>query len=72
MGNVRKIEANQDNFEGDEGLGKYERKIPDRFETEADDQFMNSIISKYISCISTLTYTDGSWVTLALEPTFKL
>ena len=46
------FEANQDDFEGDEGLGKYERKVPDRFAgpgsgVDADDQFMNSMISKY-------------------------
>ena len=46
------FEANHDDFEGDEGLGKYERKIPERFAgpgsgVDADDQFMNSMISKY-------------------------
>ena len=46
------FEANHDDFEGDEGLGKYDRKVPERFAgpgsgVDADDQFMNSMISKY-------------------------
>ena len=46
------FEANHDDFEGDEGLGHYKRNVPERFAgpgsgNDADDQFMNSMISKY-------------------------
>ena len=53
------FEANHDDFAGAEGLGYYDRKVPDRFEsgtTEhpyAADQFMNSMINKYALELST-------------------
>merc|ERR1712226_621200 len=41
--------AGQDGFVGKEGLGAYNRKIPDNFQGpgSGDDQFMNSMIDKY-------------------------
>ena len=43
------FEANHDDFEGHEGLGFYDRKVPAWFEGpgSGDDQFMNSMITKY-------------------------
>ena len=45
------FEANHDDFEGTEGLGKYDRdpRIPEHFSGpgSGDDQFMNSMITKY-------------------------
>ena len=43
------FEANHDDFIGNEGLGKYDRQVPDNFDGpgSGDDQFMNSMITKY-------------------------
>ena len=45
------FQANHDDFEGTEGLGKYDRdpRIPEHFSGpgSGDDQFMNSMITKY-------------------------
>ena len=42
-------ESFHDDFDGDEAFGKYDRKVPDHFSGpgSGDDQFMNSMISKY-------------------------
>ena len=41
--------ANQDDFAGSEGLGAYNRVIPDHFSGpgSGDDQFMNSMLNNY-------------------------
>ena len=43
------FQANHDDFFGYEGLGYYDRKVPDNFQGPGsnDDQFMNSMITKY-------------------------
>ena len=45
-------EANHDDFEGYEGFGNYDRQVPVHFDgpgtgDDRDDQFMNSMITKY-------------------------
>eukprot|EP00356_Strombidium_inclinatum_P004636 CAMPEP_0170491156 /NCGR_PEP_ID=MMETSP0208-20121228/10489_1 /TAXON_ID=197538 /ORGANISM="Strombidium inclinatum, Strain S3" /LENGTH=218 /DNA_ID=CAMNT_0010766683 /DNA_START=1 /DNA_END=658 /DNA_ORIENTATION=+ len=42
-------EANHDDFEGMEGFGNYDRQVPNHFQGagSGDDQFMNSMITKY-------------------------
>ena len=42
-------QANHDDFEGLEGFGKYDRQVPAHFDGpgSGDDQFMNSMITKY-------------------------
>lgn len=47
------FEANHDDFVGAEGLGYYDRKVPDRYESGtsehpySQDMFMNSMINNY-------------------------
>ena len=47
-------ESFHDDFDGDEAFGKYDRKVPDHLSGpgSGDDQFMNSMISKYALEIS--------------------
>ena len=42
-------QANHDDYEGYEGFGNYDRKVPAHFSGpgSGDDQFMNSMITKY-------------------------
>ena len=48
-------QANHDDYEGYEGFGNYDRKVPDNFSGpgSGDDQFMNSMITKYAVELST-------------------
>ena len=47
------FEANHDDFVGSEGLGYYDRKVPDRYDSGtaehpyAQDMFMNSMVNNY-------------------------
>ena len=52
-------QANHDDFEGYEGFGNYDRKVPDHFDGpgSGDDQFMNSMITKYAVELATPTGT---------------
>ena len=52
-------QANHDDFEGTEGFGKYDRAVPDHFSGpgSGDDQFMNSMITKYALEVATPTGT---------------